>query len=88
MNIMSRIATQDSRNYIEVQMDSTLLCAGRITHLKIVLVALAAAIAVVAIGVNARTGSFATARAPIDTAPVVKVGQPAVFAGEQKTTIR
>jgi 4-hydroxybenzoate polyprenyltransferase len=88
MNIMSRTATQDIQNSIEVQMDSTLLRAGRTTHLKIVVVALAAAIAVVAIGVNAGMGNFATARTPIDAASVVKASWFAVFAGEQETTIR
>ena len=69
-------------------MDATLLRAGRTTHLKIVLVALVAAAAVVAVGVNNRTEDFATAGGPIDAPAVIKAGQPAVFAGELKTSIR
>ena len=37
-------------------MSPSLLNAGRTTHLKIVAVALVAGIAVVAVGINARTG--------------------------------
>ena len=38
-------------------MDSTLLRAGKTTHLKVLAVALAASIAIVVVGINARSES-------------------------------
>jgi len=61
-------------------MDSTLSRAGRTTHLKIVVVSLAAAIVVVTIGVYARTGQFATAHAAKEGV-TVETAHPASFAG-------
>jgi len=67
-------------------MDSTLLRAGSATHLKIVLVSLVAAIVVVAVGINARTGSFDTAAA---TGPlVVKASKTPAYAGNKDATVR
>ena len=43
-------------------MSPSLLNAGRTTHLKIVAVALVAGIVVIAVGINARTSNFTTAR--------------------------
>ena len=54
-------------------MSPSLLNAGRTTHLKIVAVALVAGIAVVAVGINARTTNIATAR--VGTDAVVRAGQ-------------
>jgi len=68
-------------------MNYTLLNAGRTTHLKIVVVALVAATAVVAVGINARTGGFTTARAPAD-GTIIKAGQPATYAGQEASTVR
>ena len=68
-------------------MSPSLLNAGRTTHLKIVAVALVAGIAVVVVGINARTSNFETARAGIESA-VVKAGQPATYAGRETRTVR
>ncbi len=66
-------------------MDPTLLRAGRNTHLKIVAVALVAAMAVVVVGINARVDNVATATAP---STIIKAGQPATFAGQESSAIR
>ena len=68
-------------------MSYSLLNAGRTTHLKIVAVALVAGIAVVTVGINARTSNLATARVGTDNA-VVKAGQPATFAVQDTVTVR
>jgi hypothetical protein len=68
-------------------MNYSLLAAGRTTHLKIVVVALAAAITFVVIGINARTNDIATAGIRIDGI-VVKAGQPATYAGQEAFTVR
>jgi hypothetical protein len=62
-------------------MDTTLLNAGRTTHLKIVAVSLLCAIVVVLVGINART---------TDTGVnvVVKAGEPAQHAGQESSTVR
>ncbi len=65
-------------------MNYSLLNAGRTTHFKIVAVALVAAIAVVAVGVNARTFDQTTDH----RTAVVKAGQPAALAGQQTFIIR
>ncbi|WP_157100352.1 hypothetical protein [Rhodoplanes sp. Z2-YC6860] len=68
-------------------MDSTLLRARGATHLKIVLVSLAAAIVVVVVGINARTSSFDTAATATGPAVVKAVPTPA-YAGKDGATIR
>jgi hypothetical protein len=68
-------------------MHSTLRRAGRATHLKIVLVSLAAALVVVVIGLNARTGSFdaaSTASGP----SVVKAPKTPTYAGNEDAQVR
>jgi len=67
-------------------MSPSLVNAGRTTHLKIVAVALVAGIAVVAVGINARTTNLETAVGS-DRA-VVKAGQPATYAGQTAITVR
>ena len=67
-------------------MSPSLLNAGRTTHLKIVAVALVAGIAVVAVGINARTTNITTAR--VGTDAVVKAGQPVTYAGQETVTAR
>ena len=64
-------------------MNSTLLRAGRATHLKIVLVSLIAAVAVVAVGFNANTRITETT----GTA-VVKAKPAAAYAGKGTTQAR
>ena len=68
-------------------MDSTFSRSGRTTHLKIVAVALVAAVVVVVVGINARTGQFATAGSPADGI-VLKARQPATYAGQEPTSVR
>ena len=66
-------------------MNYTLLRAGCTTHLKIVGVALAAAIAVVIVGISARTTDMV--RSPGNDA-AFKAGQPVTYAGQENSTIR
>jgi hypothetical protein len=61
-------------------MNHSLIGADRTTHLKIVSVALAAAIAVVAVGITARV-------ADSDGSPVLTAGQP-VLTAQTATLIR
>jgi hypothetical protein len=68
-------------------MDYTLTRAGRTTHLKIVVVALVAAVVVVTVGINARTDHIAIARGPTDGV-VVKAGQPTSYVDQRTSTIR
>ena len=64
-------------------MNHSLLTADRGTHLKIVVVALFAAIVVVAVGVTARITETNTAG--ITTNTVVKAGQPSVVTSRDAT---
>src|SRR5918992_5626281 len=57
--------------------------ADRSTHLKIVVVALVAGIAVAAFGISARTGSEYS-----QTAQVVKAGKPVVVTSSNTSTVR
>jgi hypothetical protein len=71
---------------MEASVSPSLLNAGRTTHLKIVAVALVAGIAVVAVGINARTTNIATDR--VGTDAVVRAGQPVTYAGQETGTAR
>ena len=65
-------------------MNHSIHSADRTTHLKIVVVALVAGIAVAAFGISARTSSdFST-----QTAHVVKAGKPVVVTSSDLTKIR
>jgi hypothetical protein len=69
-------------------MDSSLWSAGQYTHLKIVVVALVASIAVVTVGINARLDSGATA-ARIESADIlVKAGKPKAYTDIGQPNIR
>ncbi len=68
-------------------MDSTLLRAGATTHLKILAIALLGSVAIVAVGINARTEHLPTVRAKADSI-VVKAGQPAIYADQEAPSIR
>ena len=68
-------------------MDSTLLRAGKTTHLKILAVALSASIAIVVVGINARSDHLPTVRATADNI-VVKAAQPGIYAGQEASTVR
>lgn len=69
--------------------NTTLRTADRVTHLKIVVVSLVASIAVIAVGLLARTepGDVATARIQTN-APVVKAGGPVVVTRSDATAVR
>ena len=63
-------------------MNASLFHAGRATHLKIMAVSLVCVIVVVLVGHNAKT-SDTTAQ---DLSAVVKAGQPAKYAGQERQT--
>jgi hypothetical protein len=64
-------------------MNHSIHSADRSTHLKIVIVALVAGIAVAGFGISARTGSDFT-----QTAHVVKAGKPVVVTSSDLSTVR
>ena len=65
-------------------MSPTLFRAGRATHLKIVLVSLVAAVVVVVVGINARTGRFETAGGPT----IIKAQPAPSYADKNGGTVR
>jgi hypothetical protein len=67
----------------EAHMNHSFHSADRTTHLKIVVVALAAGIAVAAFGISARTNSDYT-----QTAHVVKAGKPITVTSSDTLTVR
>ena len=73
-------------------MNHSIISADRNTHLKIVVVALMAAIAVASIGIAARVSTSAVELAGVHpaspTPAVVKVQRPVVWTDVQSTTIR
>lgn len=75
-------------------MNHSLATANRNTHIKIVVVALVAAIMVVSVGIAARlsTGGVELAGVPPKAAPgqvgVVKATKPSVWTSHQDSTIR
>lgn len=64
-------------------MNHSIHSADRATHLKIVVVALVAGIAVAAFGISARTGASYE-----QTAQVVKAGKPVVVTSSSTSTVR
>jgi hypothetical protein len=68
-------------------MNHSLLSADRNTHLKIVTVALIAAIAVVAVGITAHV-SQGGATADAKSSLIVKAGKPATFTRSDSSTVR
>ena len=64
-------------------MNHSIHSADRTTHLKIVVVALVAGIAVAAFGISARTGSDFT-----QTAHVMKAGKPVVVTSSDTLMVR
>ena len=70
-------------------MDTSLWSAGRVTHLKIVLVSLIASIGVVVVGISGHLDRKATtARADADSTVVVKAGIPRHYSEIDKSNIR
>jgi hypothetical protein len=66
-------------------MNHSIHSADRSTHLKIVVVALVAGIAVAAFGISARTNSEFTQTAQTH---VMKAGKPVVITSSQTSTVR
>ena len=64
-------------------MNHSIYSADRMTHLKIVVVALVAGIAVAAFGISARTNSDYS-----QTAHVIKAGKPVVVTSSDISTVR
>jgi hypothetical protein len=70
-------------------MNFSLFTCDRTTHLKIVVVALVAAIGVAVAGIHARTGDAGGLTASARTnGVVVKAGKPAVYSTRNDSTIR
>jgi len=70
-------------------MNHSLLSADRHTHLKIVSLALAAAIAVVIIGITARVSENASFAARFEAGvPVLKAGKPAIYTRTETSAVR
>jgi len=71
-------------------MNSSLRTADRATHIRIVVVALIAAVVVVTVGLNARTpdaGTVTATKVRID-GPVQKAGRPTIFSHSDGTAVR
>jgi hypothetical protein len=71
-------------------MNSTLRTADRATHIRIVVVALVAAVVVVTVGLNARTpdtDAVTVTKARVD-GPVQKAGRPAIYSHRDGTAVR
>jgi hypothetical protein len=70
-------------------MTHSLIGADRNTHLKIVVVALVGAIAVVTVGIAARVSDTSAMTAQVKTdGPVLKAGKPATFTTRETTAVR
>jgi hypothetical protein len=69
-------------------MAHSLLGADRLTHLKILAVALVAGVVFVMVGVAAHLGDFETAGAMMQNQPVVKAGKSTIFTSGYDVTIR
>jgi hypothetical protein len=72
-------------------MNHSIATADRNTHLKVIVVALIAAISVATIGIAARISNsgveLAGVQAPERTAQVVKAGKPVVWTGSGRSTV-
>ena len=66
-------------------MNHSIYSADRTTHIKIVVVALVAGIAVAGFGISARTSSD---EGTTQTARVMKAGKPVVITSSQTSTVR
>src|SRR5215475_4751888 len=69
-------------------MTHSLLGADRITHLKILTVALVACVVFVMVGIAAHLGDFETAGAMMQNQPVVKAGKSTIFTTRYDVTSR
>jgi hypothetical protein len=77
------LTNRDAERVREAQMNHSIHSADRSTHLKIVVVALVAGIAVAAFGISARTGADYS-----QTAQVVKAGKAVVVTSSSTSTVR
>ena len=77
------LVNRDAERVQEAQMNHSIHSADRSTHLKIVVVALVAGIAVAAFGISARTGADYS-----QTAQVVKAGKAVVVTSSSTSTVR
>ena len=68
--------------------NSTIRTADRLTHVKIVVVALVAGIAVVGIGIAAHQPPVDRGAQLEARAPVLKAGRPVIWSGNEARTIR
>jgi hypothetical protein len=68
-------------------MNHSLHSADRSTHLKVVVVALVAAIAVIAVGISARMDDSSSVVARTQ-GPVLKAGQPATYTRSETSAVR
>jgi hypothetical protein len=68
--------------------NATMHRADRLTHLKIVAVALAAGIAVVGIGIAACPPGLDMSTQLEARAPIAKAGQPIIWSGSEASAIR
>ena len=74
---------------IAVMNNSTIFAADRTTHVKIVAISLAASLAVLLVGMTARTPTAADTTARIQVAgPAVKVGKPVAVSHSDTIVIR
>ena len=69
-------------------MNWSMYTADRNTHLKIVVVGLAAALLIAVIGISARDLNLGTDILTAQTPTVIKAGGPGVFTGQNGSTIR
>ncbi len=69
-------------------MNSSLYTANRTTHLKIVVIGLAAAIMIAAIGISARELNLGTDIMTAQNPAVIKAGGPVVFTDRSGPTVR
>ena len=70
-------------------MNSSLWSANRATHIKIVVISLVASIAVVGVGISARTGNSETATAMAKAnGPVLKATKPSTITANDISTVR
>jgi Na+/citrate or Na+/malate symporter len=70
-------------------MNDSFITADRTTHLKVVVIALAAAVIVAIIGINARLSDVGDLTASMNTnGQVVKAGRPAVYTASNNSTVR
>jgi hypothetical protein len=69
-------------------MAHSLLRADRLTHLKILAVALVAGVMFVMVGVAAHLGDFETAGAMMQNQPVVKASKSTIFTTRYDVTIQ